>query len=122
MQVNQNLETWKNEVEEIKNDVERKREKYLAKGEVFNEKEMIKESVAKKVALALEEEKKKETTAERKTPVRGDDIQVLERMINLAKMDGIVEAAKFVAKTKNPWLVDAFHDKIAEEVEKEIRG
>ena len=117
-----NLEAWKKDIGEIKNNLVERRENFSEKKESFDEREAIKEFVRQKTAPILEKREKKEGKIfKEETPITNDDLQSLERVVSLAKADGIIEAAKFVAKSKNPWLIDAFHDRIVEEVEKEFK-
>ena len=113
-----NPENWKREIEEIKKEVVKKEQISKEKGESFDRKEIVKETISQKVSPILQSQKPA-TTQTKSSPTQ-EEAQVLERIIRLAKTEGIVEGYKASLKTKNPWLIDAFHDRIVEEILKEL--
>ncbi len=110
---------WLNDIQEIKEKVEtRKKERK----DFLDKKEMIREAVLEKTKAFLKEGEGQFSKKE-KEEVRQDDKfkeEALREAVELAKREGILEGVKFTIKKKDPWLIDAFHDKIIEEIEKAV--
>ncbi len=109
---------WLSDVQKIKEKLEEKEkeEKNL------NKKEIIREAVLEKTRTILKENEKQFLKREKEELKQDDKLkkEVLKKAIELTKKEGILEGIKFTVKKKNPWLIDAFHDKIIEEIEKAI--
>jgi len=98
---------FEREIETLKEKVEKIERKYFEEGKKPpSKKEILKKEVFKVKEEKIEKEKKKFALRE------------LNYFLEKSKREGLFKTIKEVQKTKNPYLIDAFHDKIIEEIEK----
>ena len=98
---------FEREIETLKEKVEKIEKRYLEEGkEIPPRKEILKKEIFKVEEEKIEKERKDFVSRE------------LDYFLERAKKEGLFKTIKEVQKTKNPYLIDAFHDKIIEEIEK----
>ena len=101
---------FEKEIREIKKNIRKIEEKYCQEKKVPpSRKEILKKKIFK-----IEETPQKVEKKEEKVFFQRE----LDYFLREAKKEGIFETVKKIQKTKNPYLIDAFHDKIIEEIEK----
>ena len=99
---------FEREIETLKEKVEKIERKYFEEGKKPpSKKEILKKEVFKVEEEKVEKERKKEFS-----------LRELNYFLEKSKREGLFKTIKEVQKTKNPYLIDAFHDKIIEEIEK----
>jgi len=102
------LPKFEREIENLKERIGKIERRYLEEGkEVPSKKEILKKEIFKVEEEKVEKERKKEFS-----------LRELNYFLEKSKREGLFKTIKEVQKTKNPYLIDAFHDKIIEEIEK----
>jgi len=101
---------FEKEIKEIKEKIEQIEKSYYKEKKVPPQrKEILKQEIFKiKKEIPKKPEKEKKHFYQKE----------LNYFLKQAKENGILKTAKEVQKTKNYYLIDAFHDKIIEEIEK----
>ena len=101
---------FEKEIKEIKEKIKQIEGSYYKEKKVPPQrKEILKQEIFKiKKEVPKEPEKEKNQFYQKE----------LNYFLRQAKENGVFETAKKIQKTKNPYLIDAFHDKIIEEIEK----
>ena len=101
---------FEKEISEIKENIRKIEEKYHQEKKVPpSRKEILKEKIFK-----IEEAPQKVEKKEEKVFFQRE----LDYFLRKAKKEGIFKTIKEVQETKNPYLIDAFHDEIIKEIEK----
>ncbi len=109
--------SWQKDVSRIREKVNfREKEKKFTNNQ--EKKELIKETIAQE--FKNQQVSFSQGTTLDTSSVSKDKKELLNYAIGIAKEKGITKAFNFVLKIKDPWLIDAFHDKLVEEVENEI--
>jgi len=101
---------FEKEIKELKEKIEQIEKSYQERKEV----PPLRKEILKKEVFKVKEEIKKAS----KKPKKEFYQKELNYFLRLAKEKGVLKVEKEVRKTKNPYLIDAFHDKIIEEIEK----
>jgi len=116
-------EIFKKEVKKIKESlpvVEKKEIEEREREEEKKEKE-LKESISRILEKEFYPEKEERKEISLKKEIPQEDKEKLSFYLSLAFRQGIKKTAQEVFQTKNPWLIDAFHDNLIEVIKKGIR-
>ena len=101
---------FEKEIREIKENIEQIEKRYHQEEKIPpSRKEILKQKIFKAEEIPQKtEEEKKENFYQKE----------LNYFLEKAKKEGIFKTVREIQKTKNSYLIDAFHDKIIEEIEK----
>ena len=111
-------EIFKKEVKKIKESLPVVEKKEIEERE--KEKE-LKESIGRILEKEFYPEKEERKEISLKKEIPQEDKEKLSFYLSLAFRQGIKKTAQEVFQTKNPWLIDAFHDNLIEIIKKGIR-
>ena len=114
-------EIFKKEVKKIKESLPVVEKKEIEEREKEEKEEKLKESIGRILEKEFYPEKEERKEISLKKEIPQEDKEKLSFYLSLAFRQGIKETAQKVFQTKNPWLIDAFHDNLIEIIKKGIR-
>ena len=115
-------EIFKKEVKKIKESLPVVEKKEIEEREREEEKEKeLKESIGRILEKEFYPQKEERKEISLKKEIPQEDKEKLSFYLSLAFRQGIKRTAQEVFQTKNPWLIDAFHDNLIEIIKKGIK-
>jgi len=114
-------EIFKKEVKKIKESLPVVEKKEIKEREKEEKEEKLKESIGRILEKEFYPEKEERKEISLKKEIPQEDKEKLSFYLSLAFRQGIKKTAQEVFQTKNPWLIDAFHDNLIEIIKKGIR-
>ena len=114
-------EIFKKEVKKIKESLPVIEKKEIEEREREEKEKELKESIGRILEKEFYPEKEERKEISLKKEIPQEDKEKLSFYLSLAFRQGIKKTAQEVFQTKNPWLIDAFHDNLIEIIKKGIR-
>jgi len=114
-------EIFKKEVKKIKESLPAVEKKEIEEREKEEKEKELKESIGRILEKEFYPEKEERKEISLKKEIPQEDKEKLSFYLSLAFRQGIKKTAQEVFQTKNPWLIDAFHDNLIEIIKKGIK-
>ena len=114
-------EIFKKEVKKIKESLPVVEKKEIEEREREEKEKELKESIGHILEKEFYPEKEERKEISLKKEIPQEDKEKLSFYLSLAFRQGIKRTAQEVFQTKNPWLIDAFHDNLIEIIKKGIK-
>ena len=114
-------EIFKKEVKKIKESLPVVEKKEIEEREREEKEKELKESIGHILEKEFYPEKEERKEISLKKEIPQEDKEKLSFYLSLAFRQGIKRTAQEVFQTKNPWLIDAFHDNLIEVIKKGIK-